>query len=101
MKTLPKELTLAVAIYYVNRSHRGKAIEIGNSTHSAEKTTYELIFNKKTTWDRDADWEGICKAAQKYGYASTACAGTFWFTKNGNTYTISESTFPLAEKVKK
>jgi hypothetical protein len=101
MKTLPRELTLAVAIYYVNRTRKGKMVEIGPGlTMNGDKTTYELIFKKKTTWDRDADWENICEAAQKYNYNSQACAGTFWFTKNGNTYKIDESTFPLAEKWK-
>ncbi len=76
-KKFPKSIMDAIAYYYANRG----------------------LHNEKK-WDKKADLRLIMLRANILGYGMQASAGTFWFNKNNNLYTVNEAYFPNAKRVK-
>lgn len=98
-KKLPEKIQLALALYYINRANKGQRFSFSGSFRSSTngERVYEMVEHTKSTWNKAQDFDRVCLAAQKFGYSTQACAGTFWFNKGKKCFRISESTFPLAE----
>ncbi len=71
---LPENLCNLIHNYFLNREKQKNGIK----------------------WDKKTDLDLISKTTLSEGFDRfQACAGTFWLTKNGQTYKIDEQNFDL------
>jgi hypothetical protein len=96
MKTckLPNALTIAIGEYYVRRAEADERV-ISRSFCAGEETK---TFSQRKDWDKKGLLNKITATLPK-GWGYQACAGTFWFNREGcrNTYKVNETTWPKAE----
>lgn len=80
MRRMNKNILLAVAAYYI---HRDNARPPGL-----------LDVRPRYEWDKKKDLDFISALCTKAGFGFEACAGTFWFKKNGRSYQMNERSWP-------
>jgi hypothetical protein len=93
---LPQKLQFAIALYYI---HSNSQWSIGG--HASNGSPFQWTVTRTDfKWDKEADWQNICKIAKEYKISISACAGTFWFKFKGkkSTYELNQSHFPELKK---
>lgn len=93
---LPNEIVIAIGQYYINSNKQTETTMQSSKDAFGKFCMVYVTVRSEYKWDKDADWDRISKAAHKYSYRITACAGTFWVFKNTRSYVVSEDSWPLA-----
>lgn len=95
-RTLPKDLTIALARYYINCDKQYDIL-----THSNGQGIQRTVILSDYKWNKNADCDNILAMARKYDFRCQASSGTFWFSKGKNSYHTNGTLWPLAEVNKK
>ncbi len=94
-KKLPDSLLVAIGRYYVGWMNSYKM------EHQAKDGKLVVNVSQGKKWNKEKDFNNVCKYARKYGYYSSVCAGTFFLTnKNKQTFKVSRASYPIAEILK-